>query len=252
MNPSRMLKKCTSTPLASTILASSLWLSMPSPTANASTVTLFQQWVDVSNAPGFSVSGQYLAKFGTFTNNFQPTLANIASWSANFSGGTGTYNIATKSPYVQFSNTNNSLVTVGQPLWLVIYNVAPTAQDSTATTGVILRMDTWTAGSAIVQEVDRRGRTTNVTYNYDYWAGGTRSIGAGRNYDEDNFIGPQDIQDFISPTHTLALGSGSFIGYDIVITSAITEAATEPIPEPTSLLLGGIGFISLLRRKRVG
>lgn len=242
----RSLKTHSNASLATTILASLLWLSMPSPTANASTVTLFQQWVNLSNAPGFSVSGQYLAKFGGFTNNFQPTLENLASWDANFSGGTGTYDMATKSPYVQFNNTNNSLVADGQPLWLIVYNVTAAAQASSATAGVVLRMDQWVAGSAIKQITVGR-RTDDYTINYDYWAGGTRWIRAGTNFSEDNFTGPQDIQKFTSPTHNLALGTGNLAGYDIVITSAITAS----VPEPTSALLGGIGFVLLLRRRRI-
>jgi autotransporter-associated beta strand protein len=221
------IKNVTVAPLAAMTLASSLWLCLTASTAQASTITLSNRWVDLSSAPGFSPSGTYLARFGGFASSFEPNLQNLASWSANFAGGTGVYDMTTKSPWIQFNNANNALVTNGQALWLLVYNVAPSALDSTATAGVILRMNSWVAGAATQLVAGRRGGFVETTFNYDYWAGGARTIQAGRNLDEDNFTGPFDIQNFSSPTHTLALGDGNVTGYDIVVTSALQQPSTQ-------------------------
>jgi hypothetical protein len=178
-----------------------------------------------------------------FTNGFAPTLQNLGSWDSNFVGGTGTYNSGTNSPYITFDNTNNTTIPVGETLWLVVYNVAPSASSSTATVGVVVSWENiWKAGDARELGTNRRGQTVTVDYDFVYWAGGSSRWLTGANFDEDNYLGPTSAVGVVSHTHTFSYNG------DLVIGAAITAAA---VPEPTSALIGTLGAIILLRRRRI-
>ena len=233
----RLRHKHLSTSLAAALLAPSLWVWLPTPSAKAASITLFDQWIDLSSVPEFSVSGVYLAKFGMFTNGFVPNMQNLGSWDSNFVGGTGTYDSGTNSPYVTFDNTNNINIPIGETLWLVVYNVAPSAQLSTATAGVVVTWDNlWVAGDAEDFGVNRRGQTVLIEYDFAYWAGGSGRWASGINYDEDNRLGPTRAVGVVSPTHTFSYNG------DLVIGAAV--------PEPTSAILSALGASLLLRRRR--
>jgi len=250
MIPTRIRCKHLSASLAAALLMPLLWVCLPTPSAKAASITLFQQWIDLSNVPEFSVPDVYLAKFGMFTNGFVPTLQNIGSWDSNFVGGTGTYNSGTNSPYVTFDNTDNTTIPIGETLWLVVYNVAPSAQSSTATVGVVITWENiWKAGDARELGTNRRGQTVNVDYDFAYWAGGSARFLTGANYDEDNYVGPSSADGVVSTTHTFSYNG------DLVIGAAIAEPSSAPpggqaIPEPTSALLSALGAAMLLRRSR--
>ena len=198
----------------------------------------------INAAAGETALPNYLLRFGFFHNGFAPTPSNFASWNSNFTGVTSTFSnpqTLGNTFLAQFTASDNSLYTLGSQVYMVIYNVAPTAPIASATKGVILTRTGWTIGEAVNTDT-RRNRWQN--YRYDT-SGLTLYTG---NIDEDNVLPTTDPENFSSPVNILAGVplSGTLAGRYTVTTSF------EMVPEPSSasLVLVGLAGVWAARRRK--
>ena len=197
--------------------------------------TFNSQYINVQPKTGTSALPSYLMKFGTFSIGFTPTPQNLSLWDANFTGFSGTY-LPSVSGFTQnvikFSLTTNTLIPINSQLYLVLYDVAPNANPSLASNGVIVTQDNWLMGEA------RKSGTRWINYNYSV---GGRVSGTG-NYDEDNIPPVSNIAAFSSPVNTLLLGGS---------TSLDTSFAMVPEPSTYALvILSTAALGAYLWRKR--
>lgn len=221
--------------------------------ASSSSLYRFSDMYTLINpAAGDTSSTTYLMKFGFFNDGFTPSNSNVSIWDANFTGVAGSYTPGDALAYtpggtltydIEFRITNNNLYTIGKQLYMVVYNVAPTAAASTATGGAILTHTAWTA-----QPVS--GIRNRQTVWYDYWYTTQGRLNNALSQHEYNWTPPANISNFSSPVNTLTAipNSGVFSGTVTVATSFIV------IPEPSTYALFGIGAMGMLiavsRRKK--
>ena len=196
--------------------------------------------ISISAALGETVLPSYLLKFGVFQNNFVPTASNIAEWDLNFSGASGTYSnvaVPTIAANATFSASNNSVYALNRQIYMIVYNIAPTAAISTATKGVILTRTGWTVAEAL----RRRGGSSWENYHYE-------STGRRAYSDGFNTVPANDPENFSSPVNTITSTplSGTFAGRYAITTSF------DMVPEPSSasLVLVGLAGVWAARRRK--
>ena len=196
--------------------------------------------ISISAALGETVLPSYLLKFGVFKNSFLPTASNFAQWDSNFSGGSGTYSdvvFTTTGANASFSASDNSLYAVGSQIYMVVYNIAPTAAISTATKGVILTRTDWTVNEAV--QTRRGGPWRNYLYSSTGWQFETGG---------ENTMPATDPQNFSSPVNTVSSTplTGIYTGSYVITTSF------DMVPEPfsASLVLVGLAGVWAARRRK--
>lgn len=187
----------------------------------------------------------YKMRFGTFAAGFTPTLANFSQWDANFNGSTGAHTPGVTTT-IDFTANNNSVHAVGSTMYMLVYNIAPTAATSTATSAALLTRVDWltpTYGWFDTQGFDRRGRpiTIEVQYNYQFGFGGWEySEGGLRNWDEDNYLPLTDLGPYSSPVNDLVLVNGG-----VGVTSSFSA-----VPEASSLGWVGLALAAAAAARR--
>lgn len=186
----------------------------------------------------------YKMRFGTFAAGFTPTLANFSQWDANFNGSTGSHTPGVTTT-IDFTASDNSVHAVGSMMYMLVYNIAPNAPTSTATSAALLTRVDWltqTYGWHDTQGFDERGRpiTGEVLYNYQFGFGGWE-IGL-RNWDEDNYLPLTDLSPYSSLVNDLVLVNGG-----IGVTSSFSA-----VPESSSLGWVGLALAAaaVARRRR--
>ena len=187
----------------------------------------------------------YKMRFGTFAAGFTPTLANFSQWDANFNGSTGAHTPGVRTT-IDFTANDNSVHAVGSTMYMLVYNIAPTAATSTATSAALLTRVDWltpTYGWFDTQGFDRRGRpiTVEVKYNYQFGFGGWEySAGGLRNWDEDNYLPLTDLSPYSSPINDLVLVNGG-----LGVTSSFSA-----VPEASSLGWVGLALAAAAAARR--
>ncbi len=210
-----------------------------------SSFRLDTQYINIFPETGSSPLTSYLMRFGSFSPGFTPAPQNISSWDANFTGFSGSYSPSffdnSRVNVVNFSLSNNDLIPIGSQLYMVVYDIDPSAAPSTALNGVIITHSGWTMGRA-----GRDGR--NRWINYLYEANGLFSFTG--NFDEYNIIPLSSAANLSSPVNTLVFnptGAGTF---------GTIETSFDMVPEPSTYALlflaaAGLAVHTWRRRTKV-
>ncbi len=189
----------------------------------------------------------YKMRFGTFAAGFTPTLANFSQWDANFNGSTGAHTPGVTTN-IDFTANDNSVHAVGSTMYMLVYNIAPNAPTSTATSAALLTRVNWltpTYGFFEIWGLDRFENPVlvEVEYNYQFGFGGWEySEGGLRNWDEDNYLPLTDLSPYSSLVNDLVLVNGG-----LGVTSSFSA-----VPEASSFGWVGLALAAaaVARRRR--
>lgn len=203
---------------------------------------------NISVVPGDNPSlPSYKMRFGSFTAGFTPTLANFAQWDAHFNGSTGAHTPGVTTT-IDFTANDNAVHALGSTMYMLVYNIAPDAATSTATSAALLTRSGWVTPNYGLFETWGLNRfeepvLVEVEYNYQFgFVGMEFSEGGLRNFDEDNYPPMADTAPFSSPLNDLVIVNGG-----IGVTSSFSA-----VPEPSTLGWGGLALAAaaLARRRR--
>lgn len=212
--------------------------------ASASTIRFTDRNITVTPGDGPALSS-YKMRFGSFAAGFTPTAANFSLWNANFNGSTGAHTPGL-STSTDFTAADNSVHTLGSAMYMMVFNISPSASIETATSAALLTRQDWVVNAfGWIEEwgEDRRGNPVllEVEYNYQYLFNGVDVIdGSFRNYDEDNYLPLTDTSSFSSPVNDIIIYNGG-LG---------VSSSFSAVPEPSTLAYSGLALLAALRRSR--
>lgn len=230
--------------------------SMIGATVNATTVALSEAagTVEVYLSSGTQISTTYTSplsstvvgnnialRFGTFTGGFTPTLANSSSWFSNFVGVNG---------YVTVLNASSNAGRLSASIGGGDGNAISSPVTSNSGVGA-------NGSASIAQNSKLYAIIWNAPYAANTSGGntfyptpdGTNGLQAAI-LTNDSWIMPLTSGiDNSTTTYTLTTGSGSsaIIGALDLATKGVTLAV---IPEPNSLVLFGLGLVSIIAVRR--
>lgn len=215
--------------------------------ASASTIRFTDRNITVTPGDG-PVLSSYKMRFGSFAAGFTPTAANFSQWNANFNGSTGAHTPGL-STSTDFTAADNSVHTLGSTMFMMVFNISPSASIETATSAALLTRQDWVAnGFGLLEEwvEGRRGPVLlEVEYNYQYGFKGVdvtdgSNSNSFRNFDEDNYLPLTDTSSFSSPVNDIIIYNGG-LG---------VSSSFSAVPEPSTLAYSGLALLAALRRSR--
>ena len=221
--------------------------------ASASTIRFTDRNITVTPGDGPALSS-YKMRFGSFAVGFTPTAANFSQWNANFNGSTGAHTPGL-STSTDFTAADNSVHTLGSAMYMMVFNISPSASIETATSAALLTRQDWVVNAfGLIEEwgEDRRGNPVllEVEYNYQYGFigvdvsnGGEGRTNSFRNFDEDNYLPLTDTSSFSSPVNDIIVYNGGL--------GVSSSFSAVPEPSALSLLAVGLGGLALVRRRRL-
>jgi hypothetical protein len=218
--------------------------------ASASTIRFTDRNITVTPGGG-PVLSSYKMRFGSFAAGFMPTAANFSQWNANFNGSTGVHTPGL-STSTDFTAADNSVHTLQSTMFMMVFNISPSASIETATSAALLTRQDWVANVFGLFEqwgVDRRGNDVlrEVEYNYQYGFIGVdvtdgSNSNSFRNFDEDNYLPLTDTSSFSSPANDIIIYNGGL--------GVSSSFSAVPEPSALSLLAIGLGGLVMIRRRR--
>lgn len=217
--------------------------------ASASTIRFTDRNITVTPGNGPALSS-YKMRFGSFAAGFTPTAANFSQWNANFNGSTGAHTPGL-STSIDFTAADNSVHTLGSTMYMMVFNISPSASIETATSAALLTRQDWVVNAFglfedWVEDFDGELALLEVEYNYQYGfkgvdvTNGYRKPNAFRNFDEDNYLPLTDTSSFSSPVNDIIIYNGG-LG---------VSSSFSAVPEPSTLAYSGLALLAALRRSR--
>jgi len=201
---------------------------------------------NITVVPGDNASlPSYKMRFGSYTAGFTPTAANFSQWDAHFNGSTGAHTPGNITK-IDFTANDNSVHALGSTVYMLVFNIAPNAATSTATSAALLTRAGWVTPNYGLFEtwgLNRFEEPVLIEVEYDYQFGFAGMENSLRNFDEDNYLPMTDTAPFSSPFNDLVIVNGG-----IGVTSSFSA-----VPEPSTWAWGGLAMAAavLARRRRV-
>ena len=220
--------------------------------ASASTIRFTDRNITVTPGGG-PVLSSYKMRFGSFAAGFMPTAANFSQWNANFNGSTGVHTPGL-STSINFTAADNSVHTPGSTMFMMVFNISPSASIETATSAALLTRQDWVVNAFglfedWVEDFDEELALLEVEYNYQYGFFGVNVTNGGvgrtnsfRNFDEDNYLPLTDTSSFSSPVNDITIYNGGL--------GVSSSFSAVPEPSALSLLATGLSGLVMLRRRR--
>lgn len=207
-----------------------------------SIMRLTDKYITAIPASGNPPLASYKMAFGTFAPGFVPTVANFSQWDENFRGVYGAHTPGTTSN-LDIVAEDNSVHAVGDTLHMLVFDIAPEADVSTATSAILLTRVDWVVDELGPRPVMVRGRLRYLSTNYQHgYYNRLTTTGGFPNYDEDNFLPLADPGVFTSSISQVSMTPTG----QIQVASTLAQfSATTPIPEASTLGLGALALAAV-------
>jgi hypothetical protein len=189
----------------------------------------------------------YHSQFGSFTAGFTPTASNLDQWEANWNSGQtldvasgGGNGISLENAYItgtfalnnsNVANTNGNLFAGGSQMYMWVYDNNTTYQPGLE--WALITNPDWVVPAPTTNPTNAVWRSTDP--NTVAVFGGVNNVQGGGDFTSPNLPAAANVDDsdpatFEIQTHTIN---------------------ASPVPEPGSaMLIGSVGLMSLLRRRR--
>jgi hypothetical protein len=211
-----------------------------------SIIRLTDKYITAIPASGNPPLASHKMAFGTFAPGFAPTVANFSQWDENFRGVYGAHTPGTTTN-LDIVAEDNSVHAVGDTLHMLVFDIAPEADVSTATSAILLTRVDWVVDELGPRAVMVRGRLRYLSTNYQHGYYDTLTTTGGfPNYDEDNFLPLADPEVFTSSISQVSMTPTG----QIEVASTLAQfSATTPIPEASTLGLGALALAAASARR---